>query len=41
MLTGNVEEQYTQWRLFLGDIYRAEIGSLELPEESAGTADTL
>ena len=41
MLTGNVEEQYTQWRLFLGDIYRAEIGSLELPEESADTADTL
>jgi hypothetical protein len=25
----------------LGDIYRAEIGSLELPEESADTADTL
>ena len=41
MLTGNVEEQYTQWRLFLGDIYRAEIGELELPEDSAGTADTL
>ncbi|MDG2046145.1 MAG: hypothetical protein P8J79_02935 [Halioglobus sp.] len=41
MLTGNVEAQYTQWRLFLGDIYRAEIGALELPEESASTADTL
>ena len=41
MLSGNVEEQYVQWRAVLGDIYRAEIGSLELPEESAGTADTL
>jgi len=41
ILTGNIEEQYTQWRALLGDIYRAEIGSLELPEESADTADTL
>ena len=41
VLTGNVEEQYAQWRALLGDIYRAEIGSLELPEESADTADTL
>ena len=41
ILTGNIEEQYTQWRALLGDIYRAEIGSFELPEESAGTADTL
>jgi hypothetical protein len=41
MLNGNVEEQYTQWRALLADIYRAEIGDLELPEESAGTADTL
>ena len=41
MLSGNVEEQYTQWRVVLADIYRAEIGALELPEESAGTADTL
>lgn len=41
MLSGNVEEQYVQWRAVLGDIYRAEIGNLELPEESAGTADTL
>jgi len=40
-LSGNVEEQYTQWRVVLADIYRAEIGALELPEESAGTADTL
>ena len=41
MLSGNVEQQYTQWRELLADIYRAEIGELELPEESAGTADTL
>jgi len=40
-LTGSVEEQYTQWRAVLADIYRAEIGALELPEEAAGTADTL
>jgi hypothetical protein len=40
-LTGNVEEQYAQWRELLADIYRVEVGSLELPEESAGTTDTL
>ena len=41
MLSGNVEQQYAQWRAVLADIYRAEIGELELPEESALTADTL
>jgi hypothetical protein len=41
MLNGNVEEQYTQWRALLADIYRAEIGDLELPGESPDTADTL
>jgi len=41
VLTGNVQEQYAQWRALLGDIYRAEIGQLELPEESASSADTL
>lgn len=41
MLSGNVEQQYTQWRELLADIYRAELGALELPEESASTADTL
>jgi hypothetical protein len=41
MLSGNVEEQYAQWRELLADIYRVEIGNLEFPEESAGTADTL
>ena len=40
-LSGNVEEQYAQWRLVLADIYRAEIGELELPEDSARSADTL
>ncbi len=37
MLSGNVEDQYSQWRELLAEIYRAEIGSLELPSESAGT----
>jgi hypothetical protein len=40
-LHGNVEEQYAQWRVLLADIYRAEIGDLQLPEDSARTADTL
>jgi len=31
MLSGNVEEQYEQWRELLADIYRAEVGMLELP----------
>ena len=41
MLNGNVEDQYAQWREVLADIYRAEIGELELPEDSAATTDTL
>ncbi|MEQ9394025.1 hypothetical protein [Haliea sp.] len=32
MLSGNVEEQYAQWRELLADIYRAEVGMLELPD---------
>lgn len=36
-LSGNVEEQYDQWRTILAEIYQAEIGALEYPEESAGT----
>ena len=47
-LSGNVEEQYAQWRSLLADIYAAEIGSLEGPdtavagaEDSAATPDTL
>jgi len=34
-LSGNVEEQYNQWRAVLADIYRAEIGALALPEDAA------
>ncbi len=40
-LSGNVEDQYAQWRSLLSDIYATEIGSLESPENSAATADTL
>jgi hypothetical protein len=40
-LSGNVDQQYAQWRALLADIYRAEIGELELPEESAASADTI
>ena len=40
-LSGNVEEQYAQWRSLLADIYAAEIGSLEGPEDSVSTTDTL
>ena len=39
MLSGNVEDQYSQWRELLAEIYQAEIGSLELPRESADTLD--
>jgi hypothetical protein len=35
MLSGNVEDQYAQWREVLAEIYRTEVGALELPEESA------
>jgi hypothetical protein len=40
MLSGNVEDQYTQWREILAEIYDAEIGSLELPPESTDTLPT-
>jgi hypothetical protein len=40
-LSGNVDQQYAQWRALLADIYRAEIGELELPEESAASTDTI
>jgi hypothetical protein len=36
MLSGNVDDQYAQWREILGDIYRAEIGELE---EAQGSLD--
>lgn len=40
-LSGNVEDQYAQWREVLTDIYAAEIGSLEAPDEYSATTDTL
>lgn len=40
-LSGNVEQQYGQWRELLADIYRAEIGELASPEASPSSADTL
>ena len=40
-LSGNVEEQYNQWREVLADIYQTEIGELGLPVEPEATADTL
>jgi hypothetical protein len=39
-LSGNVEEQYNQWRAVLADLYRAQIGEMQLPEDAAA-ADTL
>lgn len=41
MLNGNVEDQYSQWRELLADIYAAEIGSLDTPEGASATPDTL
>ncbi|NCF17968.1 MAG: hypothetical protein GWP63_06970 [Haliea sp.] len=37
MLSGNVEDQYAQWREVLAEIYRTEVGSLELPEDAAAS----
>jgi hypothetical protein len=31
LLSGNVEDQYAQWREILADIYRAEIGEIDHP----------
>ena len=41
LLSGNVEDQYEQWRELLAEIYRTEIGELDLPENESATADTL
>lgn len=38
-LSGNVEDQYDQWRELLADIYAAEVAALEPP--AAATADPL
>ncbi|MEM1111461.1 MAG: hypothetical protein AAGI11_06095 [Pseudomonadota bacterium] len=40
-LSGNVEDQYAQWRALLAEIYRAEIGSLEPLAADPEAADTL
>lgn len=37
MLSGNVEDQYDQWREVLAEIYRTEVGALPLPEEAAAS----
>lgn len=34
-LSGNVEDQYAQWRELLADIYAAEVGAVALPAGSA------
>ena len=39
MLSGNVEDQYDQWRELLADIYRAEIGALDPPPEAQTATD--
>jgi hypothetical protein len=39
VLSGNVEDQYAQWRELLAELYRAEIGELEPPPGQAAGAD--
>ena len=39
MLSGNVEDQYEQWRELLAEIYRNEVGALALPDDTASTTD--
>lgn len=34
-LTGTVQDQYTQWRELLAEIYRSEMGELELPSANS------
>jgi len=40
-LSGNVEDQYSQWRSVLADIYAAEVGALQLPPATAQATDKL
>jgi len=40
VLSGNVEDQYAQWREILADIYRAEMGALDLPEDASTDSDS-
>ena len=39
MLSGNVEDQYDQWRQLLAEIYRAEIGDLDIPDDTDNPAN--
>ena len=39
MISGSVEDQYAQWREVLAEIYRNEIGELELPEPNNDTTN--
>ena len=34
-LSGNVEDQYSQWRELMADIYATEIGALDMPDDQA------
>ncbi len=38
-LSGTVEDQYTQWRELLAEIYRSEMGDLERPDTVVDTAN--
>jgi hypothetical protein len=40
-LSGNVEDQYAQWRVLLKEIYSAEVGALVLPEDAATAVNPL
>ena len=40
-LTGNVEDQYDQWRELLADIYAAELAALEPPASSTDSVSSL
>lgn len=39
-LSGSVEDQYAQWRELLAEIYRTEIGELELPDDHTAATDS-
>jgi len=40
MLSGNVEDQYNQWREILEEIYRNEVGHLDAAANDASTTDS-
>jgi hypothetical protein len=39
-LSGNVEDQYDQWRELMADIYATEIGALDMPDAQAESGAT-